>query len=501
MVVTQYRVFHDGVRRTAMALTALRSRAMQGLTAIALLTLIGPAGAAAALPATVTAALKAAAVPAAAIGIVVIEPGGRTLLAHRESEPMNPASVMKLVTTTVALELLGPAYTWRTEVHLAGKLQNERLDGDLILRGGGDPHLTMESLWMLLRDVRARGVREITGDLVLDRSLFATGPFDPAAFDGEPARPYNVGPDALLLNFKAFRLTFIPDATASTVRILAEPPLAGVRIVNNLVVGNGACGEWPEKPDVDLPNATLSFNGNYAASCGEKVKHFSLLTPDDYARALFEQLWRQLGGTFSGKVREGTVPPGSIPLTGIDSPSLLEVVRDINKNSNNVMARQLYLALAAGRHTPGSPDTSRAVVASWFERRGIVAPEVVMENGAGLSRFERIAPTTLARLLELAWLGPFGPELASSLPIAGIDGTMKRRFATGSAVVGRAHLKSGFLDNVRAVAGYVHGENGRTLIVVSVINHANARAAAAVQEAVVEWAYGEASRGRCCGRQ
>ncbi len=471
------------------------------IVAIALVSLSMATARAAPLPAAVAAALKAVSIPTNAIGVVVMEPGGSALLTHRESEPMNPASVMKLVTTTAALDLLGPAYTWRTELHLGGKLQNERLDGDLVLRGGGDPHLTMEALWMLLREARARGLRDIGGDLVLDRSLFAVGAFDPAAFDGEAARPYNVGPDALLINFKAIRLTFIPDAASAAVRILAEPPLAGVRIVNNLVVGNGACNEWPEKPEVDLVNATLTFNGNFAASCGEKVKNFSLLSPPDYARALFDHLWRQLGGTFAGKVRDGAVAPGSVPFAGIDSPTLLEVVRDINKNSNNVMARQLFLGLSASRDTPASIEASRGVVAHWLAQRGIAAPELVMENGAGLSRTERISPATLARLLDLAWTSPLGPELASSLPIAGIDGTMKKRFAGGSAVAGRAHLKSGFLDNVRAVAGYIHGDAGRTLIVVSVINHANARAAAAVQEAVVEWAFAEATRARCCGRR
>lgn len=475
-----------------------RSRAWRLFVLAAWLVPAAPGGAAT-LPAPITAALKAASIPASAIGIVVLEPGGRLLLAHRDTEAMNPASVMKLVTTSAALDLLGPAYTWRTELHLAGKLQNEKLDGDLVLRGGGDPRLTMEAFWMLLREARARGLRDIGGDLVLDRSLFAVGAFDPAAFDGEPARPYNVGPDAMLVNFKAVRLTFIPDSVTSSVRILAEPPLAGVKIVNNLVVGNAACNEWPERPEVDPASGTLTFNGNYAASCGEKVKHFSLLSPTDYARALFDHLWRQLGGNFTGKVREGTVAPGSVAFAGIDSPTLLEVVRDINKNSNNVMARQLFLGLSASRDSPATAEASRTLVAQWLGRRGVVAPELVMENGSGLSRIERIAPSTLARLLEMAWSSPIGPELASSLPIAGVDGTMKKRFANGSAVASRAHLKSGLLDNVRAVAGFVHGEGGRTLIVVSLINHANARAGAAVQEAVVEWAFAEASRARCCG--
>jgi len=185
---------------------------------------------AAAVPPSVAAALKAAGVPQSAVGLYVADPSGKVFLQHNATAALNPASTMKLVTTAAALELLGPAATWRTEVHLLGRLQNGRLDGDLLLRGGGDPRLTLENLWLLLRDVRARGVRDIMGDLVIDRSAFAIADIDPGAFDGEPTRPYNQGADALLLNFRAVRLTFIPDAELRAVRILAEPPLPDLRI-------------------------------------------------------------------------------------------------------------------------------------------------------------------------------------------------------------------------------------------------------------------------------
>jgi D-alanyl-D-alanine carboxypeptidase/D-alanyl-D-alanine-endopeptidase (penicillin-binding protein 4) len=468
---------------------------------VALLALAAPAWSQPLPPAVVT-ALRAAGVPESAIGVVVMEPGGRTLLAHNADGAMNPASVMKLVTTTAALDLLGPAYTWRTEMHVQGRLESSgQLEGDLVLKGGGDPRFTLENFWMLLRDVRARGVRDVTGDLVVDRTLFAAPEIDPASFDGEPTRPYNVGPDAALVNFKATRLTFVPDAQARAVRIYAEPPLPDLNIVNNLGVTDGPCDAWPERPEADFATSTLVFNGAYPLACGEKSKHFSLLPPLEYTRALFDHLWRGLGGSFSGRVREGTVPAGSQPLASIESATLLELVRDINKNSNNVMARQLYLGLSTGSGTPATPEQSRAVIDQWLRSRSLSMPELVIENGAGLSRAERIAPRNLARLLATTWQSPYGPELASSLPIAGVDGTLKRRFNNGSPVVGRAHLKTGYLENVRAIAGYVHGDGGRTLVVVSLVNHANARNAPAVQEAVVEWALAAAASRSCCGRR
>ena len=446
---------------------------------------------AAAVPPAVAAALRAAGVPQSAVGLYVADPAGKVYLQHNASAALNPASTMKLVTTAAALELLGPAVTWRTEVHLLGRLQNGRLEGDLLLRGGGDPRLSLENLWLLLRDVRARGVRDVMGDLVIDRSAFAVADIDPGAFDGEPARPYNQGADALLLNFRAVRLTFLPDAELRAVRILAEPPLPELRIANNLVLSDGPCESWPEKAEADVVTMTLGFSGAFPLACGEKVKHFSLLPPLDYARAIFDHLWRGMGGSFSGRARIGVTPPGSRPFATFESPSLQEVVREVNKNSNNVMARQLYLSLSARNGSPATPEQSRAAVDAWLESRGLAMPELVMENGAGLSRIERISARSMGRLLAAVWNGPQGPELAASLPLAGVDGTLKRRFASSPAA-GRAHLKTGLLNNVRALAGYVHGDNGRTLVVVSIVNHANAPGAATAQEALVEWALAQA---------
>ncbi len=466
-------------------------RARLGRTAAAALLALASLPAAA-VPPAVAAALKAAGVPLSAVGLYVADASGRVLLEHNAAVPMNPASTMKIVTTAAALELLGPGATWRTEAHLLGRLSNGRLDGDLLLRGGGDPRLTLENLWLLLRDLRSRGLRDIAGALVLDRNAFAVADIDPGAFDGELTRPYNQGPDALLLNFRAVRLTFIPDAVARAVRILAEPPLAELGIANDLVLADGPCDGWPEKAEADIVTMTLRFRGNFPLSCGERVRHFSLLPPLDYARALFDHLWRGMGGSFSGRARLGATPPGSRPFAVFESSTVLEVVRDTNKNSNNVMARQLYLALSARNGSAATPELSRAAVEAWLASRGLAMPEMVLENGAGLSRQERLSARGLGRLLAALWNSPLGPELAASLPLAGVDGTLRRRFA-GSPAAGRAHLKTGLLDQVRALAGYVHGEGGRTLVVVSLINHANAASAAPAQDALAEWALTQAN--------
>ncbi len=469
-------------------------------TSFALLLASGVACAQSALlPAPMREALLTAGVPSSAVGVYIHELGAtRPLLEHNANRAMNPASTMKLLTTLAGLELLGPNYSWHTDAWLDGTLTGDVLQGNLVLKGYGDPKLTIEDLWLFLRDVRARGVREIRGDLVLDRSFFAVEPIDPAQFDNDPTRPYNVGPDALLLNYKAVRLQFLPQDDSGTVKILAIPDLPQISIVNQLTLGAGNCEFWPEKPQAILEQARLIFTGVFPHGCGEKSKSFSLLSPNEYALALFQQLWRELGGSLTGRVRDGLVPDSARLLTTWDSPPLAAVIRDINKFSNNVMARQLFLTLSlAADNPPVSTEKATRALRDWLARSHLDFPELQIENGSGLSRTERISPRHLGEVLLYASRSPLMPEYAASLPIPGVDGTLRRRLSD-SPGVGRGHLKTGYLEGVRAIAGYMMDNRGRTLVVVSLINHPQAVAAQGFQEAVIQWAWSRGTGGTCC---
>jgi len=451
------------------------------------------------LPASVGKALYAAGIPAAAVGIVVQDADAtRPRLAVNADQAMNPASTMKLVTTFAALELLGPAYTWKTTAWSAAPLDNGVLAGDLYLRGSADPKLTFEQFWLLLRQLRARGVREISGDLVLDRSLLAPPAPDAPAFDEKPLRPYNVGPDALLLNFKTVRLMLAPDTTAHSVRAMAEPEPPNLEIVNLMKLGNNGCPEgWRENLGAELGrNGTrwrLTLSGTYSTSCGEKIWNIGVMPHSDYVRGVFGQLWTELGGTLRGGVRDATVPAEARLLATIESPALAEIVRDINKYSNNVMARQLFLTigaegLAERGQRPARVEDADAVVRAWLDSRNLRFPELVLDNGSGLSRRERISAGNLARLLAAIWKSPVMPELVASLPLAAVDGTMKKRL-NGNGIAGQAHIKTGTLEGVKTIAGYVLDKNGRQQIVVFLVNHANAQAAQAAQDALLTWVY------------
>jgi len=465
------------------------------LNAMIALTAFAASAVQAQLPEPVARALAQAGIPESAAAFYVHETGAeRPLLSVGAERALNPASTIKLLTTYAGLELLGPAYVWVTDAYASGPVKDGVLAGDLVLRGRGDPKLTIENFWLLLRGLRGRGLREIRGDLVLDRSFFPPDEVDPGRFDDQPNRPYNTGPDALLINFKAVRLQFIPDADARTVQIVAEPVLPQVQVVNNLTLDpKGACGDWVGKTRLDAQgnaqSARFVFNGVFPASCGERVRNFSVLSHTQYAYGLFRELWRELGGTFSGGVREGPAGDDARLIASVPSPTLSEVVRDINKFSNNVMARQLFLTLGAvGAGAPASVDKTARVLRQWLAGKGLSFPELVLENGSGLSRIERISAKSLGELLLAAYRSPVMPELMASLPLAAVDGTMKKRLS-GAEVAGQAHIKTGTLSGVRAIAGYVLDAQGRRVVVVFIVNHANTGNAQPVQDALLKWVH------------
>ena len=445
------------------------------------------------LPPPVAQALARAGIPETSAGVYVQEIGAaEPLVAHRAEQGFNPASVMKLVTTYAGLELLGPAHQWSTDIYTEGVMLQDVLVGNLIIKGGGDPKFTIENFWLLLRALRAKGVREIRGDLLLDRSLFANDHPDPGRFDGEPTQPYNTTPDALLTNFKTFTLTFAPDAEGKGVRITVDPPSAKLHIVNNLTLAEGACGNWIGRIKTQVQDsgdtARLTFAGPYARQCSEQANYYSVLGHREYVGGLFQHLWRDLGGVFNGRVRDGDANANAIKVVSQRSPALSEIVRDINKFSNNVMARQLLLSIGASAGGAATPDRATRVVQQFFAGKGLPMPQLVIENGSGLSRIERVSARDLGQMLQAAFRSPVMPEFIASMPLVGVDGTMIRRL-TNSGVAGQAHIKTGLITGVRAMAGYVLDAKGRRVSVVLLINHANSHNGNAVQDALLRWVH------------
>jgi D-alanyl-D-alanine carboxypeptidase/D-alanyl-D-alanine-endopeptidase (penicillin-binding protein 4) len=447
------------------------------------------------LPPEVTRVLAERRIPLSSLSVVVREVGAaEPLVSHYPGIPRNPASTMKVLTTWAALELLGPAHTWRTRAWSAGPLRNGVLEGDLVLEGGGDPFMTADRWWGFVNALRQAGVERVTGDVVIDNSYFAFQGDDRAAFDDRPYRAYNVLPDALMVNFQTVNVGIAPDDAAGKVRVRLFPWPANMVVDNEVRLDRGACRgsggvvvAAPEGPT----GRRLSVAGHLRSGCAPLSVVRAVMRAPDFAYGTFRTFWEQSGGAIGGGLRLGAVPAGAQQLHTHDSLSLAEVIRLVNKFSSNVMARHLLLTLAAEKAgRPGTTANGQRVVSDLLAARGLSIPGLVIENGAGLSRIERVTAAGLAGVLADAMRSPFAAEFQASLPLAAVDGTLRRRFRT-PGMEGRVRMKTGNLQDVSALAGYVNASSGRNYVAVIILNHPGAESGAgeAVQAAVVNWLF------------
>jgi D-alanyl-D-alanine carboxypeptidase/D-alanyl-D-alanine-endopeptidase (penicillin-binding protein 4) len=444
------------------------------------------------LPAVVKSALQYRELPADSLSVYVENVATREpVLRWNENESRNPASVMKLLTTLVALDTLGPTYTWKTEVYLLGEVREKTLEGDLLLKGYGDPWLVADRLWTIVRTIRRAGIDTIAGNLLLDDSYFDVSGYDPGAFDNQPLRAYNVAPNALMMNFKAVRYIFEPDITTSTVDLSLLPALENLQVVNQLSLANGRCRGYQRgitltaNEDVDQ----MIFSGRFPSGCRTYSMYRTALSHNEFAYGMFKALWQEAGGKFSGGWKNTTYSDGDEPFLSFESLPLTEIITKVNKHSNNVMARQILLTLAAEQYgPPGALDNGRKAVREWLKDNGMPFDELKLDNGSGLSRESRMTARQVATLLRYAFDSPFMPEFMSSLSLSGLDGTLSRRF-DDDPLTGMAHIKTGSLDDVAAVAGYLQSRSGARFIVVSLQNHEGVHRGTGeeVQEALLRW--------------
>ena len=450
------------------------------------------------LPAIVAAALAKARLPEDSIGLIVERVADRRIVvAHRADRSLQTASTMKLLTTAVGLERLGPAYRSRTELRTAGLVVADVLQGDLVLKGLADADLDWTAFRGMLLNLKQQGVTEIAGDLLLDRTFFSPPrvDIDVPPFDESPEFQYNVIPDALLLNNNLFELTM----ESTDVGFLARMDLALDRVVlaPAMTLVEGVCKDWEDLWETPLversANGTLRvvLRGSFPKDC-KATTRINVLDRTDYIDRLFRSLWREMGGRFSGVTREALAPVSTRLLVEHRSRTMPEIVRDINKPSDNALTRSLLMTLGAlakdGDASATSTTRGEQVVRGWLRERGISDEGLVMENGSGLSRSERLPPRMLADVLRAMTKSEWAPEFLSSLPIVGVDGTMRNRLKESTAT-GRARVKTGTLRDVVAVAGYVRNADGELCIVVGLINHpqANHKVARPVVDTLMEW--------------
>ncbi|WP_229632207.1 D-alanyl-D-alanine carboxypeptidase/D-alanyl-D-alanine endopeptidase [Pseudoduganella violaceinigra] len=482
------------------------------------------ASAHAALPEPVARLAAEKGIPENAIGALVLR-GDQVLVSNESSRTFTPASIMKLFTTMVGLDMLGPQFRGRTELRTTGTVAAGVLRGDLVLRGGADGDLTADAFTHMLEKLRTKGIHRIEGNLVLDRQLWQPARADAGAppFDESPEAYYNLIPDALLLNMNLQTLDITSDAKSIKASVL--PELAGVRVRSDMQLVNADCGRWEEGWKIpeyvrEGTNLTLVLKGTFPRNCS-KTNVVNVLDRTDYADRLFRATWERLGGRFVGATLEASAEQArafngapSTLLAEHVSRFLPEIVRDTNKQSDNGLARSIFLSLGSlqsdpdlGSHPleepvpmalPGGGEAGPAamstnaraelVMRNWLRGHGIDDTGMVFDNGSGLSRVERFSPAQMGGLLKAAQESLWAPEFLASLPIAAIDGNMKRRLKNSPAAM-RARAKTGTLKNVAAVAGYVPDANGQQCIVVVMVNHERAGGGngRAIADGVIDW--------------
>jgi D-alanyl-D-alanine carboxypeptidase/D-alanyl-D-alanine-endopeptidase (penicillin-binding protein 4) len=374
-----------------------------------------------------------------------------------------------------------------------GTFDGGKLDGDLALKGYGDPALVVEELWNLLRALRRQGLTEVSRNLVLDDTFFAVDEPEPGAFDGQPYRTYNVVPNALLVNFKAVQFQFAPDSTHGRVQVSMDPLLPNLEVRNNLQLVDGPCHGFQAGIEFNHTDprtlGEVELNGKFSRRCSPYGMARTVLQHDTFAFGLFTELWHEVGGVFRGQLRKAQITADQTPVLTWRSRPFGEIIRSINKNSNNVMTRQLVYTLgAAVNGAPGTREGGVAAIRALLAERGLDVSSLMLQNGAGLSRDERSSMRLFGDLLRLAYRSPFAAEFIASLSLGGLDGTARGRFGSGTGD-GVTHVKTGRLDHVSALAGYVHGANGKTYAVAIVMNSPDAHRGPGqeLEEAVIRW--------------
>lgn len=456
------------------------------------------------LPPTVEKIFQQTAIPKSAFAAIVIPiDGTSTKLAHQDNVAMSPASTMKLVTSAIALEELGPNFRWKTQLLSDVAPKKSTLRGHWYLRGGGAPDLSWERLASMLRELHQQGIRRIEGDLILDRSYFQPSRFDLhlPPFDESPDAYYNVIPDALLVhsNLSNFEL----NSTDKKMRVQLSPPMAGIVINNRMTNSDFPCAQWEEKwmpPQIKTSRrhrTSITLLGEFPRGC--KVNHkINVLDRNLYIENLIRQLWTEMGGRWKGHAKDGITPTDARLLVEKTSDSLADNLRSINKHSDNAMTRLLYLSLGAEAIKNANTGTNNSTVSNnsfeaaqarvrqWLRREGIDDQGLVIENGSGLSRTERITVKQMSAILLKLSQSNWFAEFSSSLPIASVDGTMRKRLI-GTSAAARARIKTGTLKDTVAIAGYVRDQHNKNWIVVAMINHELAAKARSALDALIEW--------------
>lgn len=432
------------------------------------------------------------------------------------------ASTTKVVTSLAALDLLGPAYLWPLRAHATGPLVNGQLRGDLVIAGNRHP-ITADELRLWFKQMRAEGLQSINGQLVLEGLLLlpegSTDDDDEVSAAASEPTATGVRSDSARAYNEGSMVLSIEPGSGDHAKIVLTPKPYDVVIVNDVLMG-GPCdawARWANPGDNFGPKPHLWVRGRWDASCPKEYVAYvrplpgmvgsanvvlptlgvasAPLSVSSVGRAV-AALWAEAGGTLRGRVVETGNHPDELPTAKAKTKAawrsefsipLSQVVREINKTSDNDAARSLLLSLSADGVPPGQArQDAKNRIHEWLRGQGLVDGDIRVDLGSGQSREERGRPRAMVQLLCNAWRTKGAQAFVDSLPIAGVDGTLVHRMRDGLAK-GQAFLKTGTLSDTRALAGYVRGRSGTVYAVTAIVNHPDAARARPALDAFISW--------------
>lgn len=428
-------------------------------------------------------------VTAGTVGIHIADVGsGKTLYSRGADEPMNPASNMKLITGAAALDAFGPQHTFTTEI-LADRVDGATVDGSLYVRGQGEAFLLFEDVLDWAGELRLEGVEKITGDIVVDDTAF-DGAYLPPGFEQKPEdASYRSPIGAVSINFNAVTAVIEPGPVGEACKVRLVPPNDHVKITNQATTSGGRRSRIRvESRPTDDGGTELIIGGHMGQHAGPVYSRKRIDNPPAFAGAVLARALGLVGIAFDGEIRTGKTPASAQTLVSHQSQPLSYVVLAMNKWSNNFMAEQLLRVLGTTQSTqPSTWEASRAAVMDFLQKAGVDTASVTVHNGSGLYDGNLVSPRQFVTLLRYMADHKNAPEYLSSLAIAGVDGTLAKRMG-GPATAGNMRGKTGTLNNVSALSGYLRTDSGRFVAFSILFNDPPRRAwhYRPVQDAIVE---------------
>ena len=413
------------------------------------------------------------------------------IVAHNEKKLFNPASLAKIVSTFIALEELGPQFKWQSDFYHNGDIVGDTLNGDLIFKGRGDATFSIANLENSIRKIQFKGIKKIKGNLILDLSYFGLDSKE-KIFDNDPMRAYNALPNPVVVQSNT--MNFIFTMKDKNLIIESNPNLENFSIKNNIKITNDRCIDWKSKLNYQTQQIKLKseviFDGKFSRKCGTKTINLSALNNNEYFFRIFKKIWNMNGGNFNGSLDTTYINNNNLKVIyRHTSRPLSEIVRDVNKYSLNLMARNTMLTvLAEDSELLVLESSVNKYLHDWFDKNSLLHNGLFIENGAGLSRNSVLTSEQLLLLMEKIYHNPLMPEMLSSLPISGVDGTLKRRM-NYSTFRKSAHFKTGSMRNVNAIAGFLLDKNKEMKVFIFIMNDLTAKDSHRLQEALIAQAF------------